>query len=87
MGERQRDGDLAIVLFAELTTVLPGYTDRVLALFGKPGVVKDPGGDRALTQESGKHASRREVRDIVLETLVAGEEDRFGHGPDMGPIL
>jgi hypothetical protein len=34
--KRQRDGDLAIVLFAELATILPGDTDRVDAFLGMP---------------------------------------------------
>jgi hypothetical protein len=34
--ERQRDGNLAIVLFAELAAILPGDTDRVNALLRMP---------------------------------------------------
>lgn len=36
IGDRQRHGDLAIVLLAELTTILPGHADRMSALLGKP---------------------------------------------------
>ena len=33
---RKRNGDLAIVLLAELTARLPRYSNGVLAFFGKP---------------------------------------------------
>src|SRR5260370_17313720 len=46
---RQADRDLAIVLFAQLTAILPCHADRVAALLGKPGVVDDPRLDRLVT--------------------------------------
>ena len=46
MGDRQRDGHLAIVLLAELPAILPRHPDRMGALLGKPCVVDDQGLDR-----------------------------------------
>src|SRR5215831_2055920 len=42
VGDRQRNCYLAIILFAELSAILPRDTDGVLALFGKTRVVDDP---------------------------------------------
>ena len=60
IGERQRYGDLAIVLLAELATVLASDADRMLALFRKAGVVDDPRFDRpvALDRRQDWGASR-----------------------------
>src|SRR5215831_12953635 len=41
-GDRQRNCDLTIVLFAELSAILPRHADRVLAFFRKTRVVNDP---------------------------------------------
>ncbi len=49
VGDRQGNSDLAIVLLAELTTVLTGDADQMPALFRKTSVVDDPGLDRAMT--------------------------------------
>jgi len=46
VGHRQAYRHLAIILLAELATVLPRHAYRVPALLGKAGVVDDPGRDR-----------------------------------------
>ena len=51
VGDRQADRNLAVVLLAELTAVLPRHADRVVALLRNAGVVDDPGADR-------RHAAR-----------------------------
>jgi hypothetical protein len=43
VGDGQRYGDLTIVLFPELPAILSRHADRMNALFGKPGVINDPG--------------------------------------------
>ncbi len=45
---RQADGDLAIVLLAQLTAILASNPNRVLALLRKAGVVDDPRLDRPM---------------------------------------
>ena len=45
VGDRQRHGDLAVVLLAELSAVLPSYADRMGSLLRKPGIVDNPGTD------------------------------------------
>ncbi len=55
VGNRKRDCDLAIVLLAELTTILSGYTDRMAALLRKAGIVDDPGLDRPTAQDHRQH--------------------------------
>src|SRR6266404_6530872 len=42
VGNRQRHRDLAIVLFAKLTTILPRNTDRMPPLLWQPGIVDNP---------------------------------------------
>ncbi len=46
VGHRQGDGDLAIVLLAELTAILTRYPYRVPALLRKPRIIDDPRLDR-----------------------------------------
>ena len=41
-GQRQTHRYLTVVLLAHLAAILPGHTDRMTALLGKPGVVDDP---------------------------------------------
>ena len=45
---RKRNGDLAIVLLAELAAILPRYSNGVLAFLRKTRVINDPGFDRAV---------------------------------------
>lgn len=40
-GQRQADGDLAVLGLAQLPAVLPSDADRVLALLRYPGVVNE----------------------------------------------
>jgi len=55
IGDRQADSDLAVILFAKLSTVLPCHTNRMLALFGYAGVVDDQRPDRAVPLYDGQH--------------------------------
>src|SRR3954471_1702006 len=43
VGERERHGHWAVVLFAELAAILARHPDRVPALLGEAGIVDDPG--------------------------------------------
>ena len=43
--DRQRDGDLTVVLLAELAGILARHADRMPAFLWKAGVVDDPGLD------------------------------------------
>jgi hypothetical protein len=45
IGERKRHGDLAIVLLAQLTAILPRNAYGMFALLGNASVVDDPGAD------------------------------------------
>src|ERR1700683_824682 len=45
-GHRQAYRHLAVVLLAQLATILPGYTNRVAALLRKASIINDPGLDR-----------------------------------------
>ena len=47
VGQRQADRHLAVGPLAELTAILARHPDRVAAFLRKPGVVDDPGFDRA----------------------------------------
>jgi hypothetical protein len=52
--DRQRNGDLAIVLLAELAAILPRHSNRVLAFLRKACVIDDKGFDRAVPFEDWK---------------------------------
>ena len=56
VGDREAHRDLAIVLFAELATVLPRDADRMRALLGEAGVVDDPGTDRTVSFDGGQRS-------------------------------
>jgi len=62
IGDRQADSDLAVILLAKLSTVLPCDTNRMLAFLGYAGVVDDQRSDRAVPLDDGQHAGahRRE---------------------------
>src|SRR5882757_7524727 len=49
IGKRQRYGDLAVVLLAKLTAILPRNTDRMPALLWQASIVDNPRFDRAVT--------------------------------------
>jgi hypothetical protein len=50
----EANGDLAVVLFADLAAVLPGNADGVLAFLREAGIVDDPGRDRRSRGHQGK---------------------------------
>jgi hypothetical protein len=54
-GHRQTHRRLAVVLLAQLGTILPGYTDRVAALLRKASVIDDPGPDRFVSADRSQH--------------------------------
>ncbi len=77
-GDREGDGDLAILLFAQLATVLPRDADRVAALLGGAGVIHEPTRDRPLARH-GRQDGRAHrlvapggVGDQVMQGLVRG---------------
>ncbi len=43
--DREADGQLAVVLFADLSAVLPGDADGEFAFFRRTSIVDDPGGN------------------------------------------
>jgi hypothetical protein len=49
--DRQRNGNLAIILLAELAAILPRHANRVLTLLRKACVINDKGFDRAVLFE------------------------------------
>src|ERR1700688_916961 len=49
VGNRQRHRDLAVVLLAKLTAILPRNTDRMPSLLWQSGIVDNPRFDRAVT--------------------------------------
>jgi hypothetical protein len=82
VGSRQAHCHLAVVLFAELTAVLPRHADRVFAFFRHAGVIDDQCPDRAAPLDDGQNTGthRRKYRVIgpiglrheVMQRLVGG---------------
>ena len=66
IGGRQAHRHLAVVLFAELTAVLPGHANRVLALFRHTGVIDDQGSDRAAPLDNGQDAGAHRRENCVF---------------------
>jgi len=64
--DREADGHLAVVLFADLSAVLSGDANRVFALFRKTSIVDHPGGD----WRTGGHLRQDVVADGLEEKLV-----------------
>jgi hypothetical protein len=93
VGDREADGDLAVLLLAELAAVLPRHADGVLALLGEASVVDDPGLDRPVLLDGGQHASAHHgehgrvgpigLGDQVVQRLMGGLDpprlDARGH--------
>lgn len=79
-GDRQADRDLAVILLAQLATILPRHADRVLAFLQHARVVDDQGPDRAALlddgQDTGTHCREHRVagplslRHQVMQRLV-----------------
>src|SRR5258705_5386341 len=53
--DRQRHRHLAVRLLAQLSAILAGNPNRMLALFGQAGVVDNPGFDRPVTLDLRQH--------------------------------
>jgi hypothetical protein len=52
--DREADGDLAVLLLAELAAVLPRDADGVHALLGEAGVIEDRSLDRPVLLDRGQ---------------------------------
>jgi hypothetical protein len=65
---RHREGHrhLAVLLLAQLATVLPGHADRELALLGQAGVVHDPGPDRAAPFKRRQRVAAHRCQESVI---------------------
>ena len=74
VGHRERHGNLAVVLFADLTAVLPSHPDRVAALLGKAGIIDDPGLDRALTFDHRQDLAADPGQQSVVRPFALGHE-------------
>ena len=65
MGERQSNGDLAVVLLAALAAVLTRNPDRMTSLLGETRIIDDPGPDGAvplnLRQNLGAHHGQQRL--------------------------
>src|SRR3954454_24103560 len=97
MGERQRHGDLAVLLLAQLAAVLAGGANPGRALLWKARVVADPGSAQAVSLEGrqyllthgGKHGcvAPRCCGDEVMQCLVqTGHVGRVeAGGPPLPP--
>ncbi len=55
--QRQRDGDLATVLLAELAAILPGDADRVDAFLWDAGVIDHPAADATALLDDRQHVA------------------------------
>ena len=66
IGDRQRNRDLTIVLFAEPPTILSRDADRMRALLRKTGVTDDPGFDPPLSFD----AMLNQLADLLQNGLV-----------------
>ena len=96
VGRRQAHRDLAVVLLAELATILPRHADRVLAFLRHAGVIDDQGPDRAALLDDGQHAGahrrkhrvigpiglRHEVMQRLVRCLHAARLHARGHRLD-----
>ena len=71
--DRQRNGNLAIVLLAELAAILPRYSNRMLAFLRKACVIDDKSFDRAVLFEDGK----RQLPNLAQNSLIGPA--RFPH--------
>lgn len=87
IGDREADRDLAVVLLAELTAILPRDPDRMPAFLGKSGVVDDPRLNWPMPLDQRQHqvANPRQERlvrprrlaDEMQERLMLGRYPRW----------
>ncbi len=73
-GEREGHGDLAVVLLAELATVLPRDADRMGALLRHAGVVDHPTFDGPMLRQDRQHASAHGCQHGVIAPARLGYE-------------
>ena len=66
--------NLAIVLLADLTAVLPSHPDRVAAFLGKARIVDDPGLDRILTLDQRQDFAAYPGQQSLVRPLALGHE-------------
>ena len=74
VGNRQADRDLAVVLLAELATVLPCHADRMRAFLREAGVVDDPGADRPMPLDGGHHLLAHGGQHGLIGPVGLGDE-------------
>jgi hypothetical protein len=74
IGHRQRDGDLAIGLLAELAAVLVRHADRVRPALGKARVVDDPGLDRPVPLHRRQHEIAHLAEHLRVGPFALGEK-------------
>jgi hypothetical protein len=74
VGCRERDGDLAIVLFAELAAVLRRHADGMDALIGKPGVVDDPDAHASALFDRRENEARHLPQQRFVRPFGVGDE-------------
>lgn len=72
--KRQRDGNLAAVLLAELTAILPGDADRMDAFLWNAGVVDHPAADWAVLLDDGQHMIAHGRQQRVVGPVGLGDK-------------
>ena len=72
--KRQRDGDLAVILLAEVAAVLPGDADRMHAFLRNAGVVDHPAADPAAPLDDRQHMGAHGGQQRVVGPVRLGDE-------------
>jgi len=75
IGDRQRNRDLTIVLFAEPPTILSRDADRMRALLRKTGVIDDPGFDPPLSFDARQNQLANLLQKRTRPTRALGRPD------------
>ena len=76
--ERQGDGGLAIVLLAELATILPTDANRVGADSGTAGVIYHPAANRPPLRDDRQHPSADSGQQGIIGPVGRGDEVKQG---------
>ncbi len=71
---RQRDGNLAVILFANLATVLACDPDRVPALLGKTCIINHPGQDPPMPLDLGQDLGSHERQESLVGPVCLSDE-------------